>query len=144
MHRLFMISIYLPLPSTEKGFPDSFHPMYSPCTSSVSCMTIDCTFINKNELVWLICSYTSCKIDHFSTLHSIAVWESWSFSQYLTYVADQFCIPFSWYSHPSPMFSILLMFLPQLHVFWSVLAVVHPDTHPVCYLEFYRDAVNGQ
>ena len=77
----------------------------------------------------------------FSTLCSSAVWESWSFSQCLTYVADQFHIPFSWYSHPSPMFSILL---PQLHAFQSILAVVHQNAHLVCYLEFCRDAVNCQ
>ena len=88
--------------------------------------------------IWVV------NMDCFSTLHSSAVWESWSISQCLTYIADWFHIPFSWYSHPSPMFPILPMFLPQLHGFWSVLAIVHPNTHLVCYLEFCRYAVNCQ
>ena len=57
----YMISICVPFPLTEKDFPGSFHPMYSPCTTSVCCMMINCTFINENELVWLIHSYTSCE-----------------------------------------------------------------------------------
>ena len=57
----YMISICVPFPLTEKDFPGSFHPMYSPCTTSVCCMMINCTFINENELVWLIYSYTSCE-----------------------------------------------------------------------------------
>ena len=60
-YMLYMISICVPFPSTEKGFPGGFHPMYSPCMTSVCHMMINCTFINENELVWLVCSYTSCK-----------------------------------------------------------------------------------
>ena len=138
----YMISICVPFPSTEKGFSSGFHPTYGPCMTSVRCTTIHSTFINKNELVWLVCSYTSCK--YRSLLHAPFKRCARKLKHLLVsdIVANQFCIPFSWYNHPSLMFSISLMSLPQRHAFRLVLAVVRPNKHLVCYLAFCRDAVN--
>ena len=60
-HSIFMKLTCLPFPSTKELFPPCFHPMYRPCPSSVCCMMINGTFVNKNKLVWLICSNPSCK-----------------------------------------------------------------------------------
>ena len=58
---VFMKAICLPFLSTKKSFPCCFHSMYHPRPSSVCCMMINGTFVDKNKLVGLICSNPSCK-----------------------------------------------------------------------------------
>ena len=52
----------------QKGFSCGLRAMYSPCPTSVCCTTINSAFINKNELVRLICSNPGCK--HRSLLNA--------------------------------------------------------------------------
>ena len=136
-----MMLIYLPLPSTVKGFSCGFCPTNSPRLTSISCTTIDCTFINKNELVRFICSNPGK--EHGSFLD--ALFESYTRKLKLTVsdIPSRFTnfIPSSCYIHLSLKFSRLLSLLQILHAFPLVPCAAHPGKHRVYYLLISREAV---
>ena len=136
-----MMLIYLPLPSTEKGFSCGFCPTNSPRPTSISCTTIDCTFINKNEPVRFICSNPGK--EHGSFLN--ASFESYTRKLKLTVsdIPSQITnfIPSSCYIHLLLKFSRLLSLLQILHAFPLVPCAAHPGKHRVYYLLISREAV---